>query len=346
MRTLPILALTLAACGSNAAAPGDDTGGGDDIVVEEDAGAPDAAPPDLVRFIAMGDTGEGNDDQRKVAVAIRDLCATRGCDFVLLLGDNIYDDGVASVDDVQWQTKFEEPYQDVDLPFHAVLGNHDYGGQLLVDAPGIGNEWDKGPLEVEYSDLSTKWNMPDTHYTMRFGHVGIIALDTNSILWDNTMHGDQEAWWPTALMEVQDADWVFVAGHHPYRSNGTHGNAGEYDAPELGGVILPNPLPIVNGNAMKTFFDDVVCGTGDVYFSGHDHSRQWLDEPTALCGTEMIVTGAGAKVTDIVERGNVAFYEDATEAGFMYVVVDGDTFTGQFYDADGNLDFERSFTRN
>ncbi len=293
----------------------------------------------------MGDTGKGNAEQRQVAVAIRDLCAVKGCDFVLMLGDNIYNAGVDSVTDPQWQTKFETPYADIDLPFYVALGNHDYGGKLIIDAPGIGNEWDRGKIEVDYSQVSAKWNMPDTHYTFTWEHVGFVVLDTNAIIWDNTVYGDQAAWLPSAMLEVADKDWVFVAGHHPYRSNGTHGNAGNYDAPELLGIPISNPIPIVDGDHVKTFFDEHVCGLGQVYFSGHDHSRQWLDEPGALCGTEMIVTGAGASVTELRDRGNTAFYEDASKVGFMYVEIVDDTFTGSFYDGAGQLDFTRTFTK-
>ncbi len=342
-RTLGVFFLAAAACSS--ADPGNPTPGTppDGSVPPQDGAVDPSAK--RVRFIAVGDTGKGVPDQRKVAIAMRDVCAAKGCDFVLMLGDNIYDRGVADVTDTQWQTKFEQPYADIALPFYPVLGNHDNGGKLLLNVDGLGNEFDKGAIEVEYTQHSQKWEMPASHYTITYGHVGIILLDTNAIVWSNTQYGDQEAWLPTAMMEVAGKDWLFVAGHHPYRSNGTHGNAGEYDAPELGGMVLPNPLPVQNGTAMKDFFDQHVCGLGHVYFSGHDHSRQWLDEPTALCGTEMIVSGAGATVTRLVDRGNQAHYEDASKVGFMYVDVDGDTFTGTFYDGDGAVDFTKSFTR-
>lgn len=346
MRGTLLLASLLAACGGAATGPGggggDDVGGGGGGDTPADA----AAPPKRVRFVAIGDTGKGNADQRKVAIAMRDLCAAKGCDFVLMLGDNIYDTGVTSTTDPQWQAKFEMPYSDIDLPFYVALGNHDYGGKLLfVDAPGIGNEFDKSTVEVAYSQISTKWNMPATHYTFSYGHVGFIVLDTNSILWSNNDHGDQAAWLPTAMSEVAGKDWVFLAGHHPYRSNGQHGNAGDYDAPELAGFQIPNPLPIQDGQAMKDFFDQKMCGMGQVYFAGHDHSRQWIDEPGSMCGMQQIVTGAGSTVTTINDRGNHSLYEDATEPGFFYVDVDGNTFTGSFYDRDGNLDFTHTFTK-
>lgn len=318
---------------------------GRDAAMPPDAGPP---PPDIVRFVVLGDTGEGNTAQREVAVQIRDLCAREGCDFAILLGDNIYDSGVESVDDPQWRTKFEEPYRDVDLPFYAVLGNHDYGGRLLfTEMGGLGNEWDKGPIEVMYTMRSEKWEMPDTHYTLVFGHVGFVMLDTNSILWDDTTHGDQWAWYDTAIAELraEGVDWIIAAGHHPLRSNGRHGNAGSYESIEVGGVEVPNPVPILNGENVRRFFATEVCGTVDVYFAGHDHNRQWLNEPDALCGAELIVSGAGAKTTAFASSANDVLFADDEEEGFLYVVIEGDRMTGRFVSRTGAVEFEHTVTR-
>jgi hypothetical protein len=366
MRALALGLLSLAlGCGSGSSGTGrPDAGPGDTGVPPMDTGTPpvdtgtppvDAGtdtgpPPDTtVRFVAMGDTGEGNEDQYMVAAAIKNVCDAQGCDFVILLGDNFYDSGVDSVSDSQWDTKFEDPYAELDLPFFAVLGNHDYGGTLaFTETGGLGNEFDKGPVEVAYTDStesSGKWTMPDTFYTFTWGNVGFIMMDTNSILWNDTSNGDQRAWWTTAMMEVSGVDWVIGAGHHPYVSNGRHGNAGSYESIEVGGVELPNPLPILNGNQVKSFFDDVVCGNVDLYFAGHDHNLQWLNEPDALCGAELIVSGAGAKTTGFESSGNATHFENDATEGFMYMVVDGGTLTGTFYDKAGAMLFERTITR-
>jgi tartrate-resistant acid phosphatase type 5 len=344
------IVLASAACGSAATGVGDDDdddspadsggGGGDGS-----GGNPDAPPgPRTVRFVALGDTGEGNAAQAQVAAAMKTVCdSAGGCDFALLLGDNIYDSGVSGVDDMQWDMKFEVPYQNLDFPFYAALGNHDYGGTIIgLDVGGLGNEFDKGPLEVMYTDHSDKWEMPDTHYTIKRENLGIIVLDTNSILWSNTDHGDQRAWYPSALAELEGTDWKIAAGHHPYRSNGEHGNAGNYDAPELFGIPIPNPLPIQNGNDLKNWFDDVVCGTVDIYICGHDHERQWLNEPSALCGAELIVSGAGAKLTGLREdRGNAHHWQDDTKEGFFLFEITGKRLVGRAYDKDGVMNFER-----
>lgn len=56
------------------------------------------------------------------------------------------------------------------------------------------------------------------------------------------------------------------------------------------------------------------------------------------------MSGAGAKVKDWGVGGNETYWQDATTEGFMYMVVDGDTMTGQFIDKFGNVNFERTVT--
>jgi hypothetical protein len=313
-----------------------------------DAADSDCAPQGgPIRFVVMGDTGEGNTGQAEVAGAIATVCqGNGGCDFAILLGDNIYDCGVESVSDSQWQTKFEIPYQNLDFPFYAVPGEHDYGGQLITEACGIGNEFAKGPIQVAYTAESAKWRMPGTFYYFEAGQAGFIMLDTNSILWDDTTNGDPASWYSSAVAAVSNRTWKFVIGHHPYRSNGSHGNAGNYDGVEIGGIEVPNPLPILNGSNVKSFFDSQVCGTADFYLSAHDHNRQWLDEPSALCGAELIVSGAGSKTRSLkVSSTNAVHFTDDTTEGFLWVEVDGNTVTGRFYDKAGTMNFERVVTK-
>src|SRR5690606_16435034 len=85
-----------------------------------DTETPVGAP---VRFLALGDGGRGNSKQYEVAAAMEGVCAAKGCDFAIYLGDNIYSDGVSSVDDSQFEEKFESPYASLDFPFYMALGN-------------------------------------------------------------------------------------------------------------------------------------------------------------------------------------------------------------------------------
>jgi hypothetical protein len=277
-----------------------------------------------VRFVAIGDCGKGNAGQLEVATAVQAKCAQSGCDFVQLLGDNIYDSGVTSVDDPQWWTKFEQPYQNITLPFYSVLGNHDYGGN------GTGNEPWRADVQVAYTLKSTKWRMPARYYGHTEPGTDFFGLDTNSAMFGQHAQQKQEV---AAWIAQSTATWKLVFGHHPYRSNGPHGNAGSYENLPL--------VPIVNGAGVKDLLDSVVCGKVDLYISGHDHSLQWLEE--SCQGTELLVSGGGSTNTDLPGQ-NPSFYQSA-KTGFLYVQITGKSLIGEFYDAQGKLEYSRTLTK-
>ncbi|NUP10638.1 MAG: acid phosphatase [Polyangiaceae bacterium] len=320
------------ATGGEAATGGAPTGGQGGAGGSGQGGEGGGAPGGFLRFVALGDAGEGNERQNKVADVIKTVCDARGgCDFALYTGDNLYPSGADSADDPQFQTKFEQPYSELDFQFHVVLGNHDYGGD------GAGFEFDKAQNEISYSQASTKWSLPSRYYSMKSPEdlIGPSAeffmLDTNYILF--TGDSEQQDWLDGAIA-ASNKHWKIGVGHHPYVSNGPHGNAGAYDG-------LPDWFPVASGANVKDFFDDSVCNKMDVYICGHDHDRQWLNPN---CGIEFIVTGAGAKMTDL-EGDNPTFYEDDQKGGFLLVELTETTFTGTFYDEDGVMNFTRTVTK-
>ena len=299
---------------------------------QSDGSAPVEPEPSILRFVVLGDGGEGNDAQYQVADTMRTLCDERGgCSFALYLGDNIYDDGIDTdegLQDPQFEDKFELPYAPLDFPFYVVLGNHDYG---LVP---ISN--DKAEIQVVYSDFSQKWTMPDYYYTFEQDNAQFFGLDTNALMLDTDFVGDPSSQreWLDASLAASNFQWKIAFGHHPYLSNGQHGNAGNYEG-------IPEWTPgagFVRGDAVKEFVEESMCGKIDIYFCGHDHNRQWL-EPT--CGTEFVVSGAAAKLTDLEGRGSPTFYEDDLQPGFMLVEIQDNRLRGEFYDQYGNLDFFR-----
>ena len=139
---------------------------------------------------------------------------------------------------------------------------------------------------------------------------------------------DFEAW-----IAQSAATWKIAFAHHPYLSNGPHGNAGEYEG-------LPF-VPIVNGAGVQDLVEDVICGDVDVYITGHDHSLQWLADTCG--GTELIISGAGASTTELPGDNN--YYFQSLALGFLYVVIQGNTFTGEFYDTSGNMLFSRTLMK-
>jgi len=278
-----------------------------------------------VRFVVLGDGGEGNDNQYMVADQVEQICAQRGCDFALYLGDNFYDNGVDATDDSQFATKFEMPYADLDFPFYVVFGNHDYGLSSF--------EWYKADFEIEYTNYSDKWTLPDVWYDVRIDDVHFFGLDTTRLMWDKDT-SEQQGWLDQKIAG-SDAAWKIAFGHHPYVSNGAHGNAGNYEG-------LPFP-DVVSGGVVEEFMNESLCNKVDVYFCGHDHNRQW-HEP--ICGVEFIVSGAAAKTTDFKHHDdNKVFWEDDQLPGFLWVEIEGNVMNGAFYDRTGKLDYERTVTK-
>jgi len=282
--------------------------------------------PGKVRFVAVGDTGKGNIGQQKVADVIKAKCEKDGCDFVLVLGDNIYGSGVDSVNDPQFQTKFEAPYKEISLPFYMVLGNHDYGGD------GAGYEIHKSVYQVRYTEKSSKWILPAHYYTFKAGNVSFFALDTNAQMFNlaNEQSKDVAKW-----IDDSQATWRIVFGHHPYKSNGPHGNAGSYDA-------IPDKLKLGSGKGIKEFAESVWCGKVDLYLSGHDHSRQWLK--STCNGTSLAISGAGASTTSLTDRNPALFQSD--NPGILYIVIEGKTLVAEFIDEHGNSEFRHITTKH
>lgn len=287
---------------------------------------PPPIEPDAVRVVVLGDAGTGSADQFKVGQAMGAVCASHGgCSLALYLGDNIYPVGVSSTADPQLQTKFEDVYADLDFPFQVLLGNHDYGG---------GFDLARAQAQVDYSAFSSKWSMPGRYYS--FSLVGVspgssplvefFMLDTQHLV----VTGDPEQTaWAESAMAASSARWKIAAGHHPYKSNGSHGNAGQFD--NVSG----------NGVAFQTLVQSSMCDRIDLYLGAHDHNRQWL---APECGVEFTVSGAGATVRSL-PGDNPTLFENSEDLGFLFLQLSERRILGTFYDADGFPQFTRAIEK-
>lgn len=308
---------------------------------------PAPTTPAGVRFIAWGDVGTGDENQKAVAAAALSVCAAKGCDFVIQLGDNVYDNGVDSPFDPQFEEKFEVPYAGFDVPFYVALGNHDVShledNEAGVEGDGLAE--DKGRHQIAYTyrldRASDKWTMPHNYYAVRAGDVQLFALDTTSANAGreaDESKSAQLAWLANGLAK-SNATWKLAFAHHALYSNGVHGNAGAGDP--------------TSNELLKRFLLAGVCDKVDVYLSGHDHDLQWL-KPREECGrTEFIVSGAGATTRPLGpllgnpnSAYNEPYFEKGETLGFYWISIVGDTLTGEVYDAEGTLLFARNLTRS
>jgi hypothetical protein len=259
-----------------------------------------------------------------VADAIQQVCGERHCDFALLLGDNLYPDGMTAPDDPRMDAVFTDVYSDVTgedgpLVFHAVLGNHDYGRQHTVE---------NARYQLAWAETNAQFSMPAATYRFTAGAAEFWALDTDTVFWDG--HEAQAAWLDETL-PASGAAWKVVFGHHPYRSNGKHGNAGQYEGWSY--------VPYASGNALRTLFDGHVAPQADLYLSGHEHNLQSL----AHNGIELVVSGAGASARPLIDRGNT-LRAGHDVPGFAWIEL-SDAMTVAFYDDTGSLLSEDRITR-
>lgn len=265
-----------------------------------------------VYFIAIGDQGTGAGGQRQVAELMNQKAQQDSLQFVLLLGDNFYSSGVASVSDPQWQTKFVEIYNlpFLNVPFYAALGNHDH-------------RKNRARFQVEYARQNPKWIMPAPYYaftrdidgqqTMEF-----FALDTERIVEEKEYDPEQIAWLERAL-RASRARWKIVFGHHPVFSYGEHGH-------ETRMIEIVRPL-------LEKY-------EVDLYLCGHDHDRQLLQP---IGGVHYLVSGTGAKSRDTAYGPATLFA--ATNLGFAWFRVSAQDFHLQFLDGGGKIEYAHTWAK-
>jgi tartrate-resistant acid phosphatase type 5 len=151
---------------------------------------------DEIRMLILGDTGSGSEDQWQVARASAGTCAEKGCDLAFLLGDNFIQNGVTGVDDPQFQAKFETVYPH-NIPFFAVLGNHDLKG-----------DW---RAQIAYTNRSRRWTMPDVNYQFEAGPVFVQAINSTCTI--------RSLW---TLFKSSRKPWRILCCHKPLVTNGRH----------------------------------------------------------------------------------------------------------------------------
>jgi hypothetical protein len=196
-----VAALVVGACGTDAPGP--------PAAVE--TGAPPrpadvlALPnrPDSIKFAAIGDSGRGDRAQYDVSAQMAAFRAVFGFDFVVMLGDNIYDGATAQ----DYRQKFELPYKtflDAGLNFYAVLGNHDD-----VKQPSYAPFHMGGARYYTFrADPSLLARLTDTD-------LQFFMLDTETL--DRT-----QAAWVDREMGRSDARWKIPAFHRPIYTSGRY----------------------------------------------------------------------------------------------------------------------------
>jgi len=220
-----------------------------------------------LRLLAMGDWGRNNDDQKITAHAMAEYAQSHPISAVLLAGDNFYIK-VKDVNDPILQTVFDKIYgaSSLNVPFYASLGNHDY-------------QEGKKEIELAYSKRGgTKFTMPAANYRVDLPKenpvVTLLMLDSNKPLMKPGEWAAQLKWMQQQLAEVQGKRWIVCCAHHPFFSNGDHGDNGELH------------------KGWGPLFEKYGV---DLYVCGHDHDLQHLEMPHEK--VSLVLVGGGGSST-------------------------------------------------
>jgi predicted phosphodiesterase len=157
--------------------------------------------PGSLRFAVIGDSGRGHPPQYEVSARMQAFREVFAYDFVLMLGDNVYDGGTRE----DYRQKFELPYAPLlaaGVKFYAVLGNHD------------------DPEQYRYPPF----NMGDRYYTFKPRPLvgALTGTDVRFFMLDTENLDDAQLDWLERELAGSDAAWKIVVCHRPLYTSGRY----------------------------------------------------------------------------------------------------------------------------
>ncbi|CAG8622575.1 8852_t:CDS:2 [Gigaspora rosea] len=242
-----------------------------------------------IKFLVIGVWGQKGPGtgQTPVANAMTKWSNDNHTTFVLNLGESnttapnvTYASdhkGISSISDTKWKSYWLDMYGGrlKDVTWFSIAGNHDWYNNVTA--------------EVDYFwDVDSRFFLPSLYYVRKvtFGSgvcAAFIHIDTDpyyynyssykksnnlkQTLTDFNLHTDDQLnarlqWLDDQLKAVQDADWIFVVGHHPLYNVSAYFNG---HAHELA-------LSLANSTSPVTYFG---CGAGGATLGSGCPNPDW-----------------------------------------------------------------------
>lgn len=215
-----------------------------------------------VSFLAFGDWGTGGNDQKITAAAMVTYCRDHDCDFVQTLGDNFYPNGVSSVDDPQWETKYRSVYKNLGLPFYVAIGNHDLRQSALP--------------QYEYARIDPSWHLPNIYYLSQWPEGSSTPILEIFVIDSINFSAEAEAWLKSVIANSK-ATWKILTMHYPIFGNRPNAD----DVGRIKARLLP-----------------IICGRVDLVVTGHEHQFVYMSVDDGGCLIEQITIGTGGAGLD------------------------------------------------
>jgi hypothetical protein len=293
-----------------------------DLTISENAA--DANAP--VTFSVFGCGGDGSMTQVQVANMLNEVAGkVPGPLFVVMLGDNFYDNGVDSENDPAFEKKFYEVYHRPEypfisnLPYFVILGNHDHNLHInlgltpgnihgIIDEKKIAAQVlhtfvhdDKFCYVKDKVHLINlpRWNMPSHFYMLRWQNIEMFFIDSNTYVKDFLAmpQGDEDNQANWLQGHARNPDTIkLIFMHHPLLTVGKR-----FHHPDTNVYLNPQDIETlkqvynVEGGYNSILRQVLIDKQGlcfNTVFSAHDHDLFYhLDRENNLC--QITVGGGG-----------------------------------------------------
>lgn len=301
------------------------------------AAYPDLTAREVVTVLVLGDTGVGK-AFAPVARAAAERCADRvhPCDLALLVGDNVYEDGITAAAEDDWVEAFATPmapFADLarsDARFRAwvVAGNHDWAHDTGSEGAGRVAAAVATTSHPANAAIGNMWQFPALAYSVPGlpSWLHLHGIDTESFL-----HGAGPGVLDVTRAAMRATDgWDVVFGHHFPVSTGSHGRARLERDDEIYARALQSLRP--DGLALV--------------FAGHDHHQELL----VTGGVPVVIQGNSSKGREVgVSKysGCSRWVNGGRDArGFTIATFREDTVDIEFFDGGGAPLHQATFRRD
>jgi calcineurin-like phosphoesterase family protein len=240
--------------------------------------------PGSVRFAAIGDAGRGDPPQYEVSAQMQAYRKVFDYDFVLMLGDNVYDGGTPEF----YRTRFELPYKpliDDGVKFYATIGNHDDPNQPSYPPFNM-----NGERYYTFKPPSLVSRAIGTGGDVRFFMIDTERLDRPQLEWIDREMGRSES------------EWKIPVFHRPIYTSGRYARPARIYRAAL------EPLFVKHGVA--------------VAFSGHEHFYEHIKPQHGI--TYFISGGAGSLRAGDIRPTELTAAGFDRDYHFMLVEISGD----------------------
>ena len=307
---------------------------------------------------ALGDFGNGSQEQQAVLQSYLNYMDTMRNDVWLWLGDNAYNSGT----DQEYSDYVFQVYEQVfrHWNFFPALGNHDYGQSGYLSPAALGTTFPYFDIFhlPRFGEVGGVSSGTEKYYSYDYANIHFITLDSYGAY---NFPGSPMYEWLKIDLRRNKLKWVIVNFHHPPFSKGSHDSDTEI---EMVNMRL-NVVPLLE----KYGVDLVLTGHSHTYErSAFMHGHYGLEEsfvPENIVqqglgdsqpylkdslhnGTVYAVCGVGGKTSASLMNGyphNAMVSSFTSVSGSLALMIHGDTLFYKFLKSDGTIADEFSMVK-